>query len=162
MLNKAFAISGYSSSGKTTLLKKIISLFCEQGFKVGILKHTHHDVEIDIPGKDSYELRKAGALQTIISSQHRYAMICETQDRSVDLKTLIQQFTDVDLVLIEGFKDEQINKIICHRNTIQKPLFIDEYTLAVASDEILNISIPQLDINQPHQIVEFIKNHLFK
>ena len=162
MNNKIIAISGYSNSGKTTLLKKIIPLLCEQGFNVATLKHAHHDIEIDIPGKDSYELRKAGALQTIIANDNRYAMICETPNQSVDLKKLVNKFTDIDLILVEGFKDEQLPKIICHRSATSKTLFIDEFTIAVASDEMLDISIPQFNINHPEQIMEFIKNYLYK
>lgn len=160
--NKILAISGYSNSGKTTLLKKIIPLLCEQGFNIAMLKHTHHDVEMDIPGKDSYELRKAGALQTIIACDNRYAMICETPNKPANLKTLFKKFTNVDLILVEGFKDEKLPKIICHRNITKKPLFIDEFTIAVACDEKLNINLPQLNINNPKQIIEFIKNYLFK
>lgn len=159
--NKLLAFSGYSNSGKTTLLKKIIPLLCEQNFKVAMLKHAHHDIEIDIPGKDSYELRKAGALQTIIACDKRYAMICETPNEPADLKSLVNKFTNIDLVLVEGFKDEKIPKIICHRSETKKPLFIDEFTIAVASNIKLETAVPQLNIDKPNQIVEFIKNYLF-
>ena len=159
---KIIGITGYSGSGKTTLLKKIIQLMVLQNVKVGSLKHAHHDIELDIPGKDSYELRKAGSLQTIIACDKRYALIEETPDIPADLKTLIDRFTDVDVIFIEGFKDEQIPKIMCHRKANAKPLFIDNFTIAVASDESLNTSVPVLDINQPEQIVKFINNSLFK
>ncbi|WP_085246986.1 molybdopterin-guanine dinucleotide biosynthesis protein B [Gilliamella mensalis] len=159
---KIIGISGYSGSGKTTLLKKIITLLVEQNFKVGSLKHTHHDIEVDIPGKDSYQLRKAGSLQTIVACDERYAVICETPNKPTDLITLINQFNDIDIILIEGFKHEKIPKIICHRKANKKALYIDEFTIAVASDGPLETSLPVLDINQPIQIVEFIKSYLFK
>ncbi|MWP62686.1 molybdopterin-guanine dinucleotide biosynthesis protein B [Gilliamella sp. Pas-s25] len=159
---KIIGISGYSGSGKTTLLKKIITLLVEQNFKVGSLKHAHHDIEVDIPGKDSYQLRKAGSLQTIVACDERYAVICETPNKPTDLITLINQFNDIDIILIEGFKHEKIPKIICHRKANKKALYIDEFTIAVASDGALETSLPVLDINQPLQIVEFIKSYLFK
>lgn len=159
---KIIGISGYSGSGKTTLLKKIITLLVEQNFKVGSLKHAHHDIEVDIPGKDSYQLRKAGSLQTIVACDERYAVICETPNKPTDLITLINQFNDIDIILIEGFKHEKIPKIICHRKANKKSLYIDEFTIAVASDRPLETSLPVLDINQPIQIVEFIKSYLFK
>ncbi|OCG41412.1 molybdopterin-guanine dinucleotide biosynthesis protein B [Gilliamella sp. Fer2-1] len=159
---KIIGICGYSGNGKTTLLKKIIELFVEQGFTIGSLKHAHHNIEFDIPGKDSYELRKAGSLQTIIACNNRYAMIQETPNKPADLITLINQFNDVDIILIEGFKDENIPKIICHRQANKKPLYIDEFTIAIASDEPLDVSMPIFDINQPIQIVDFIKRYLFK
>lgn len=158
---KIIGITGYSGCGKTTLLKKIIQLMVLRNIKVGSLKHAHHDIELDIPGKDSYELRKSGALQTIVACDKRYALIEETPDTPADLKTLINRFTDVDVILIEGFKDEQIPKIMCHLKQCQKPLFIDDFTIAVASDEPLITSLPLLDINQPEQIVNFINNYLF-
>jgi molybdopterin-guanine dinucleotide biosynthesis adapter protein len=159
---KIIGISGYSGSGKTTLLKKIIALLVEQNFKVGSIKHAHHDIEVDIPGKDSYELRKAGSLQTIVACDKRYAVFHETPNKPTDLITLINQFNDIDIILIEGFKHEKIPKIICHHKTNKKALYIDEFTIAVASDEPLTTSLPVLDINQPLQLVEFIKNYLFK
>lgn len=157
---KMIGISGYSGSGKTTLLKKIIPLLVEQGFRIGSLKHAHHNIELDIPGKDSYELRKAGSLQTIIACDNRYAFIEETPNNPIDLSTLINQFSHVDIVLVEGFKEEKIPKIICHRHTNQPQLYIDEYTLAIASDEPLESHLPVFDINQADPIVEFIKGYL--
>ncbi|MWN06773.1 molybdopterin-guanine dinucleotide biosynthesis protein B [Gilliamella sp. Pas-s95] len=161
-IKKTLAICGYSGSGKTTLLEKVISLLVEQGFKVATLKHAHHDIEFDTPGKDSYKLRKAGSLQTIAACDNRYAFICETPNKPADLQTLINLFSDVDIILVEGFKDEQIPKIICHRSRVQKQFFIDDFTLAIASDEPLDTNVPRFDINQPIQIVEFIKNYLLK
>ncbi|MCO6549034.1 MAG: molybdopterin-guanine dinucleotide biosynthesis protein MobB, partial [Gilliamella sp.] len=75
--------------------------------------------------------------------------------------TLINQFKDVEIILIEGFKSEKIPKIICHRKINKKALYIDEFTIAVVSDEPLDISLPVFDINKPIQIVEFIKSYLF-
>lgn len=160
MNKKIIAISGYSGSGKTTLLKQVIARLREQNFRIGVLKHAHHDIELDLPGKDSYELRKAGAMQTMVACDNRYALICETPNQPANLDQLLAQFTDVDLVLVEGFKDEKIPKIICHRPATGKPLFVDELTLAVASDCQLDVMLPQLDINQPDQVVDFIKQQI--
>lgn len=159
-MNKIIAISGESGSGKTTLLKQIIAHLCEQGFNVGVIKHAHHDIELDLPGKDSYELRKAGAIQTAVACNNRYAMIYETPNQPIDIDRLLQQFVDVDLVLLEGFKNERIPKIICHRSITQKTLFVDALTLAIATDYPLDVALPQLDINDPLQIVTFIKQQL--
>lgn len=158
---KIVAITGYSGSGKTTLLKKIIALLVKQGIKVGSLKHAHHDIEVDIAGKDSYELRKAGALQTIVACDNRYAFIEETPNEPASLSNLIERFDNVDVILVEGFKDEKIPKIVCHRQANNKPFYIDEFTIAVASDQPVKIALPLLDINQPEQIVQFLKKYLF-
>ena len=156
---KIIGITGYSGSGKTTLLTKVIALLVKQGFKVATLKHAHHDIEFDIPGKDSYKLRKAGSLQTIVACNNRYALIHETPDKSIDLKTLINHFSDVDIILIEGFKDETIPKIMCHRSANQKPLFIDNFTVAIACDKSIETNLPKFNINEPSQITEFIKSY---
>ncbi|MDF7666784.1 molybdopterin-guanine dinucleotide biosynthesis protein B [Orbaceae bacterium ESL0727] len=160
MNQKIIAISGYSGSGKTTLLKQVIARLRDQHFRVGVIKHAHHDMDIDLPGKDSYELRKSGAIQTVVACDNRYALIRETPDKPVDLEMLRKQFVEVDLILVEGFKDEKIPKIICHRMATQTPLFMDEFTVAVACDYPLDTTLPQLDINNAAQIVDFIKTQL--
>ncbi|MDR2989245.1 MAG: molybdopterin-guanine dinucleotide biosynthesis protein B, partial [Providencia alcalifaciens] len=73
-------ITAYSGTGKTTLLKKVIPLLRQRHVRVGLIKHTHHDMEIDTPGKDSYELRKAGADQTLVASNQRWALMTETPE----------------------------------------------------------------------------------
>lgn len=72
------AIGAYSGAGKTTLLKQLIPLLKQRQVRVGLIKHTHHNVDVDIPGKDSYELRKAGADQTLVASVRRWALMTET------------------------------------------------------------------------------------
>lgn len=74
------AISAWSGTGKTTLLKKLIPALCAAGLRPGLIKHTHHNMDVDLPGKDSYELRKAGAAQTIVASSQRWALMTETPD----------------------------------------------------------------------------------
>ena len=99
--------AAYSGTGKTTLLVKLLSIFTKQSLRVGVIKHAHHTFEIDYPGKDSYELRKAGASQVLIASKIRWALIVENpakEDKSLNahLKNLDQE--NLDLVLVEGFR----------------------------------------------------------
>lgn len=159
---KLIGICGYSGSGKTTLLTKMITQLKSLDVSVGVIKHCHHDIEIDLPGKDSYELRKSGADQIIVASDNRWALINETPNNSAKLTDLAKQFHSVDLVLVEGFKDEVMTKIICHRKANNKPLFYDQYTVAIATDCHLDTDIKQLDINDIHGIACFIKNNLLK
>lgn len=159
---KLIGICGYSGSGKTTLLTKMITQLKSLDVSVGVIKHCHHDIEIDLPGKDSYELRKSGADQIIVASDNRWALINETPNNSAKLSDLAKQFHSVDLVLVEGFKDEVMTKIICHRKANNKPLFYDQYTVAIATDCHLDTDIKQLDINEIHGIACFIKNNLLK
>ncbi|MCO6524302.1 MAG: molybdopterin-guanine dinucleotide biosynthesis protein B [Candidatus Schmidhempelia sp.] len=160
---KLLAICGYSGSGKTTLLKKLIPLLKAEGVKIGVIKHTHHNVDIDKPGKDSYELRKAGAEQTIIANQHRWALMVETPTQtSLNITQLADQFTSVDLVLIEGFKQASIDKLIVHRQIVDKLLTTDNKTLAIISDIDPKIQLPFIHIDDINTIKSFILHWLTK
>ncbi|MEQ4709585.1 molybdopterin-guanine dinucleotide biosynthesis protein MobB [Providencia huaxiensis] len=154
-------ITAYSGTGKTTLLKKVIPLLKQRNVRVGLIKHTHHDMEVDKPGKDSFELRKAGADQTLVASEKRWALMTETPDANdMDLRYLASRFDPalLDLILVEGFKHETIDKIALFRSEVGKPLngLIDDYVVAVASNEIIDTHVPQLDINSPEQIADYI------
>ncbi|OTA15440.1 molybdopterin-guanine dinucleotide biosynthesis protein MobB [Xenorhabdus vietnamensis] len=169
-------ITAYSGTGKTTLLKQVIPLLCQQHIRVGLIKHTHHNMDVDKPGKDSYELRKAGATQTLVASQQRWALMTETPDLpELNLYYLASRFdaNSLDLILVEGFKQEPIPKIALYRDGLNRnclsrnsmsPDFdeiLDPYVLAIASDIPLATSLPQLDINQPEQITSFIAKWLY-
>ncbi|MDF7662297.1 molybdopterin-guanine dinucleotide biosynthesis protein MobB [Erwiniaceae bacterium L1_54_6] len=158
------AIAAWSGTGKTTLLEKVIPLLKAQGIRSGLIKHTHHHMDIDTPGKDSYLLRKAGADQVIVASNQRWALMCETPDKPLNLKQLASHMDKsmLDLVLVEGFKDEPIAKIVLWRPGVKGEVedLLDKHVIAVASDTELELPIASLDINQPEQIAEFIARWL--
>lgn len=156
------AIAAWSGTGKTTLLKKLIPALCAHGIRPGLIKHTHHDMDVDKPGKDSYELRKAGAAQTLVASSQRWALMTETPDDSeLDLAYLVSRMdtSTLDVVLVEGFKHEAVAKLLLWRqncgHSLQE-LILDEHVIAVVSDESLEINVPVLDLNNIEQIVDFI------
>lgn len=158
--------AAFSGTGKTTLLKKLISALKEKNQRIAIIKQSHHDFDIDIPGKDSYELRKAGATQTLISSPHRWALIQENHQtvansliENIDLLDTKQ----LDIVLVEGFKQADIPKIEVHRKSLQKPLMYPDDTniIAIATDDqTTRHTIPVLDINKIEETVEFVIQHI--
>ncbi|MTD37489.1 molybdenum cofactor guanylyltransferase MobA [Erwinia sp. CPCC 100877] len=156
------AIAAWSGTGKTTLLKQLIPLLRERGIRPGLIKHTHHDMDVDKPGKDSYELRKAGAEQTLVASHRRWALMTETPDGAEpDLYQLAGRMDcrHLDIILVEGFKHEAIAKIQLYRagcGRQPEELQPDSHTLALASDTKLDSTLPQLDINQPQEIAGFI------
>ena len=155
------AIAAYSGTGKTTLLKQLIPLLKQRCIRVGLIKHTHHDMDVDTPGKDSYELRKAGADQTLVASDRRWALMTETpEQQSLDLQYLASRFdrSKVDVILVEGFKHEPVSKIILYREDIGRPLedMLDEFVIAVASDQSITVKARSLDLNQPESIADFI------
>lgn len=154
-------IAAYSGTGKTTLLKQLIPMLRQRGLRIGLIKHTHHDMEIDTPGKDSYELRKAGAEQTLVASDRRWALMVETPEQHpLDLSALAGHIDPVaiDLILVEGFKYEPIAKIALYRAETGRPFsgVIDEHVIAIASNRRLETRLPQLNINDPQQIADFI------
>ena len=155
--------AAWSGTGKTTLLTNLLSIFNERGLRVGVVKHAHHTFEIDYPGKDSYELRKAGALQVLIGSRKRWALISENRDhldKSLEYHINNLDLESLDLVLVEGFKPEHIPKIEVHRPSLGKELLFpgDDSIFAIASDETLENtgSLPLLDLNKPGDIAEFV------
>jgi len=156
------AIAAWSGTGKTTLLKAVIPALCARGVRPGLIKHTHHNMDIDTPGKDSYELRKAGAAQTLVASSQRWALMMETPDEEeIDLAYLISRMdhSKLDLVLVEGFKHEPVAKILLFRSDTGHDiteLTLDEHVIAVASDIPLSLQVPVLDINDAEGIVDFI------
>ncbi|PWC15283.1 molybdopterin-guanine dinucleotide biosynthesis protein MobB [Brenneria corticis] len=162
---RLLAIAAYSGTGKTTLLKQIIPILKSGGIRVGLIKHTHHHMDVDTPGKDSYELRKAGAEQTMVVSSQRWALMTETPARQQpDLHDLAKKMdaSVLDLILVEGFKQEKINKIVLFRQALGRSLddLLDDYVIAIAADAPLAATLPQLDINQPQQVADFIRRWL--
>ncbi|WP_284942659.1 molybdopterin-guanine dinucleotide biosynthesis protein MobB [Enterobacter sp. MEB024] len=158
------AISAWSSTGKTTLLKKLIPALCAKGVRPGLIKHTHHNMDVDKPGKDSYELRKAGAAQTMVASDQRWALMTETPDEApLDLMYLVSRMdhSTLDLVLVEGFKHDAVAKILLfriHAGHDVHELTLDEHVIAIASDVALDLEVPVLDLNNVEEIAAFILN----
>ncbi len=163
-------IAAYSGTGKTTLLVNIIPLLKERGFEVGVIKHAHHTFEIDTPGKDSYEIRKAGANQMLIGSKQRWALMVEQDEE--DAKTRLEEYIaqldqdKLDLILVEGFKPEAIPKIELHRPSLSHPLIssTDDSVIAIATDGIMEekTSLPTLDLNNHEAIVDYIIDNICK
>ncbi len=159
--------AAWSGTGKTTLLVNLLGIFTARGLRVGVVKHAHHTFEIDYPGKDSYELRKAGASQVLIGSRKRWALLVEHQDeddkpRDKPLEYHIRHLDleHLDLILVEGFKPEAIPKIELHRPSLGHDLLYpgDESIIAVATDAELSVAtdLPLLNLNDPQQIAQFI------
>lgn len=152
-----------SGTGKTTLLVKLIPLLKVEGLRVGLIKHAHHAFEVDKPGKDSFELRQAGASPVMLSSSHRRAVLTEhpePADPSLNQELLYLDQTAVDLLLVEGFKREALPKIELHRPALGQPLLFpaDDHIVAIATDAVLAppCPLPCLDINNPAELAHFI------
>ena len=161
--------SAYSGTGKTTLLRQIIPALKQRGLRVSVIKHAHHDFDLDFPGKDSYELRKAGADQTVICTMTRMAMITEFVKPAdePELEQLVASLDSsrADIVLVEGYKDIRFPKIELHRSALRKPYLHqnDDSVIAIACDAQppAGITIPVLDINDIESIARFIYDDFY-
>ena len=138
---RVFGLAGWSGSGKTHVMARLIPTLVKRGFRVSTLKHAHHRFDIDHPGKDSHTHREAGATEVLISSAHRFALLHELRDEAEPtLPDLLVRLTPVDLVLVEGFKHDPIPKQEIHRPSVGKPPLwdSDRWIVAVATDEPLS------------------------
>ena len=153
-----------SNAGKTTLITQLIPELAKQGLRVSVIKHAHHQFDIDHKGKDSYQIREAGAVQTLIASNKRWALMTELAQEP-DLADLLAKLDKryADLVLVEGFKQAQIPKIEVHRPSLNMPLLAtqDSNIVAVASDAALELKhIPVLDLNNIAAVAAFLIDYL--
>ena len=161
--------AAFSGTGKTTLLTQTIPILKHHGVRIGLIKHSHHNFQIDQPGKDSFRLREAGASPVMLVSTHRRAIITEIspeQEPRLDDQLKLFDQSELDLILVEGFKAEQFPKIELHRPSLNKPLLYpnDPNIIAIASDCTLETPdyLIQLDINQPEMIAAFILNQFMR
>ena len=160
---KTIGIAGYSGSGKTTLIEKVIPRLVLEGFRVSLIKHAHHEFDLDQPGKDSHRHRMAGATEVLVSSSQRWALMHEL--RGVTEPTLEEQlrhFAPCDVVIVEGWKHHAMPKIEGHRKLSEKPLLFpnDTSVVAVASDESLATALPQFDLDDADAVAQFIIKYL--
>lgn len=157
---KVFGLVGWSGSGKTELLVKLLPELKRRGFKVSTMKHTHHNFDMDKPGKDSFRHREAGAEEVMVASGRRWALVHELrEDPEPDMDALIEQMTPVDLLLIEGFKRNNHAKMEVSRSETGKSLIAtdDDTIVAVASDmEIEGLTVPLLDLDDVTAVADFI------
>jgi molybdopterin-guanine dinucleotide biosynthesis protein B len=158
--------AAFSGAGKTTLLIRLLPLLRARGVRIGMIKHAHHRFDIDHPGKDSYELRRAGAAQMLIASRRRWALMNENDPpEEPQLAQLVERLDQnrLDIILVEGFKHERFDKIELYRTELDHPLLFpdDDTVVAVAADGPLPCptQLPQLDLNEPTEIADFVTSH---
>lgn len=150
-----------SGMGKTTLIEKVIGILKKRGYSVGVLKHDAHNFEIDKKGKDSYRFTEAGADNVIISSREKIAMVRQLKEE-LSVEEIIKLFGNIDIIIIEGFKNNNFPKIEVHRKEIDTEFLYNNANfntstfIAIASDEDIKADIQVLDINNYLSIAEFI------
>lgn len=161
---RIIGLAGWSGAGKTSLIIKLIPHFSGRGLTISTLKHAHHAFDVDQPGKDSYLHREAGALEVVVASSKRFALMHELRGApEPGLALLLRRMSGADLVLIEGFKRDPHPKIEVHRAANGKPfLFPDDPAIvAVASDakEGLPEHLPCAHLDNVRAIADLVLQH---
>ncbi|MBV4422143.1 MAG: molybdopterin-guanine dinucleotide biosynthesis protein B [Clostridium tyrobutyricum] len=157
-------IAAGSNSGKTTLIEKLVKILKDRNYRVGVLKHGTHEFEIDKEGKDTYRFTRAGADNVIISNSSKMA-IMKVLPQELDIEEVLRLFNDIDIVFIEGFRENKYPKIEVHRSKINDELLYQnskrvdhEKYIGIASDEPLDMPIPVFNLNDACSIADFIEN----
>jgi len=160
---RIIGLAGWSGSGKTSLVVRLLPVLVARGLRVSTIKHAHHEFDVDTPGKDSYEHRAAGAHEVLVASARRFALMHELRDApEPTLEELVARLAPVDLLIVEGFKRHGHNKIEVHRPSVGKKLLApeDPHIVAVASDAALEgLTVPRLDLDDTQAIVDFVVKH---
>lgn len=160
---KTFGFAGWSGSGKTTLVEKLIPRFVQRGLRVSLIKHAHHNFDVDTPGKDSHRHRQAGASEILVTSSRRWVLMHElrgTREPSFDEQ--VKRISPCDLLLVEGFKFAPIPKLEVWRKETGEALLHpnDPHIVALATDAKVETGLPVLDLNDDAAIARFILRHL--
>lgn len=148
---------GKSNSGKTTLLEKVVKELKIRGFRVGVVKHTSHDFDIDHSNKDTWRLTQAGSDIVAISSAKKISLI-EQVENEMPLEQIISFFKDrVDIVLTEGYKHSKTAKIEVSRSEQGHELLcVEDDLLAIVSDQRFPVEVPQFDLNDAEGVVTLL------
>jgi molybdopterin-guanine dinucleotide biosynthesis protein B len=169
--NGVVGIIGRSGSGKTTLLEYLVSSLAARGKRVNIIKHSHHDLTLEPPHKDSARLRTAGAAEVMVSSPYRFAIVHELRGQpEPTLEQQVARLAPADLTLVEGFKFSPIPKLEVYRpldggEGAEPPRYLqDDNVVAVASDQSrpdnLSPSVAWLNLNQPEEVLAWLAQRL--
>lgn len=156
---KVFGFAGWSGSGKTTLIEQLIPRLIVRGVKVSLIKHAHHNFDVDTPGKDSYRHRHAGCHEVVVSSERRWALMHELRGApELSLEALIARMVPVDLLLVEGFKRYPQPKLEVFRRENGKPrLYLDDPNIVgVATDTRFDTALPQFGLADYDSLTDFI------
>ena len=160
---RTFGFAGWSGSGKTTLIERIVPRLVARGLTVSLVKHAHHDLQIDQPGKDSFRHREAGCTEVLVTSSRRWVLMHELRGaHEPPFEEQVKRLSPCDLLIVEGFKFAPIPKLEVWRAETGEGLLHpnDPHIVAVASDAPVSTKLPVLDLNDDAGIAKFITSHL--
>lgn len=153
-----YGVIGWKNSGKTSLMERLVADITGRGFTVSTVKHVHHAVDLDQPGKDTFRHRQAGAREVVLASADRFALMVEHRGQEPELAAILARLAPVDLVLVEGYKRDTHCKVEVWRDATGQPLIQpgDPLVRAVATDARLTLPVPVLDLNDTTAVADFI------
>src|SRR6201999_3315807 len=157
---KVIGLSGWSGAGKTTLLTRVIPYLLGQSLRVSVIKHAHHNFDLDVPGKDSWVHRQSGAAEVLVTSSNRWALIHELRgEAEPPLSELLKKMSRVDLVVLEGFRSEPHPKIEVHREANGKPLLFpgDPAIAGIAADIAIDGALPVVHLDDTAAIAALLQ-----
>ncbi len=157
---KVIGLAGWSGAGKTTLLSRVIPHLLKGGLRVSVIKHAHHKFDVDVPGKDSWVHRQAGATEVMVSSALRWALMHELRGSAEpQLAELLARMSPVDLVVVEGFKREPHRKIEVYRRANDKPLLFpdDPGIVGIATDTAVETALPTAHLDDVTAVAEMLR-----
>lgn len=155
---RVYGVIGWKNSGKTSLMERLVAEITDRGFSVSTVKHVHHTVDLDQPGKDTYRHRAAGAREVVLASADRLAIMVEHRGPEPELPAVLARMAPVDLILVEGYKRDAHPKVEVWREETGHPLIQlgDPLVRAVATDAALALPVPVLDLNDTRAVADFI------
>jgi molybdopterin-guanine dinucleotide biosynthesis protein B len=155
---KVYGVIGWKNSGKTGLMERLVADITARGLSVSTVKHVHHAVDLDQPGKDSFRHRAAGAREVVLAGADRFALMVEHRGPEPDLPAILARLAPVDLVLVEGYKRDAHPKVEVWRAETGQPLIQpqDPLVRAVATDAALTLPVPVFDLNDTRAVAGFI------
>ena len=158
MSTPILSLVGYSNSGKTTLMEKLVSGLVAKGLRIATIKHSHHQPEMDTPGKDSWRHKQAGASTSLLVGPEKMLMVSDVDENLNPQLLASRLFTDYDLVLVEGYASVAGPKIEVVRAERSQELRCNEDELIAVATDILNFDtvVPVLDLNHPDSVIDFI------
>ena len=157
---KVIGLAGWSGAGKTTLLTRLIPHLRGQGLRVSVIKHAHHKFDVDVPGKDSWRHREAGAEEVLVSSGNRWALMHELRvAREPRLPELLKKMSRVDLVVVEGYKTEPHRKIEVYRAANGKPFLFPDDTgiVGIVSDVAVETTLPTAHLDDIPDVAAMLR-----
>ncbi|MES2551256.1 MAG: molybdopterin-guanine dinucleotide biosynthesis protein B [Pseudomonadota bacterium] len=155
---RVYGVIGWKNSGKTSLMERLVSEITGRDFSVSTVKHVHHTVDLDQPGKDTFRHRQAGAREVVLASADRLAILVEHRGPEPELPAVLARMAPVDLILVEGYKRDAHPKVEVWRAETGHPLIQpgDSLVRAVATDAALTLPVPVLDLNDTTAVADFI------